>query len=110
MADYLEKAASFSKSRGSSLNLSDYVSIIVSTYTTFIIIGFNAAQVDSAYKSLFFNFVAYMICQLSKYHNLDMLLDDSCDEVTLNLFLKMLEAYPIPKLCEVKVLSVVINM
>ena len=44
-----------------------------------------------------------MICQMSKGHNLDMLLSDSCDDATLDLFLKLLNAYPIPKLSEIKV-------
>ena len=61
-------------------------------------------QVESIYKSLFFNFVAYMIFQMSKAHNLDMLFSDRCDESTLDLFLMLLDAYPVPKLSEIKVI------
>ena len=55
------------------------------------------------YQSSFFNFIAYMIFQMSKDHNLDILFSDSCDNATLDLYLKLLDAYPIPKLSEVKV-------
>ena len=45
-----------------------------------------------------------MICQMSKSHNLDMLFSDTCDDAALDLFLKLLDAYPIPKLSEIKVI------
>ena len=66
--------------------------------------GYYIIQVDSIYRSSFFNFIAYMIYQISRSHNLDMLLDDSCDKVTLDLFLELLDVYPIPKLSEIKVM------
>ena len=65
---------------------------------------FVIVQVDSIYRSSFFNFIAYMICQMSKSHNLDMLFSDSCDNAALDLFLKLLDVYPIPKLSEIKVI------
>lgn len=40
---------------------------------------------------------------MSKSHNLDMLFSVSCNDATLDLFLKLLDAYPIPKLSEIKV-------
>lgn len=49
--------------------------------------------------------MAKMIFQMSKGHNLDILFSDSCDNATLDLYLKLLDAYPIPKLSEVKVRS-----
>ena len=64
---------------------------------------FVIVQVDSMYRTSFFNFIAYMICQMSKNHNLDMIFSDSCDNAALDLFLKLLDAYPIPKLSEIKV-------
>ena len=45
-----------------------------------------------------------MICQLSKGHNLEMLFSDCCNDAALDLFLKLLDAYPIPKLSEIKVM------
>ena len=100
MGDHLEQAAKFSKSRESSLNVSDYVSkshCVNYTYCLMII------QVESVYRSTFFNFIAYMLYQISKSHSLDILFSDNCDNATLNLFLKLLDAFPIPKLVEVKV-------
>ena len=44
-----------------------------------------------------------MICQMSKGRNLDMLFSDYCDNATLDVFLKLLDASPIPKLSEIKV-------
>ena len=44
-----------------------------------------------------------MIYQMSKSHNLNMLFSDTCDDAALDLFLKLLDAYPIPKLSELKV-------
>ena len=61
-------------------------------------------QVDSIYRSSFFNFIAYMIYQMSKGHNLDMIFSDYCDDAALDLFLKLLDVYPIPKLSEIKVI------
>ena len=61
-------------------------------------------QVDSIYRSSFFNFIAYMIYQMSKGHNLDMLFSDHCDDAALDLFLKLLDVHPVPKLSEIKVM------
>ena len=55
------------------------------------------------YRSAFFNFIAYMLYQISKSRSLNILFSDDCDNATLNLFLKLLDAFPIPKLAEVKV-------
>ena len=55
------------------------------------------------YKAAFFNFVAYMIYQMSKSHGLELLFGTHCDDATLDLFLKLLDVYPIPKLSEIKV-------
>ena len=45
-----------------------------------------------------------MIYQMSKGHNLDMLFNDHCDDAALDLFLKLLDVHPIPKLSEIKVM------
>jgi len=102
MGKHLEQAAKFSESRKSTLSVSDSVGYIVYTYyaCNYLII----IQVDSMYRSAFFNFTAYMIYQMSKSHNLDMLFSNDCDIATLDVFLKLLHAYPIPKLAEIKVI------
>ena len=41
---------------------------------------------------------------MSRGHNLDMLFSDHCDEAALDLFLKLLDVHPIPKLSEIKVM------
>ena len=53
------------------------------------------------YRSAFFNFVAYMLYQISINHCSDVLLND---QAVLDLFLRLLEAYAIPKLIEIKVI------
>ena len=55
------------------------------------------------YKTAFFNFIAYMVYQISKSHGLELLFGTYCDDATLDLFLKLLEIYPVPKLSEIKV-------
>ena len=60
-------------------------------------------QVESMYRSTFFNFIAYMLYQISKSHSLNILFSSSCDNATISLFLKLLDVFPIPKLAEVKV-------
>ena len=42
---------------------------------------------------------------MSRGHNLDMLFSDHCDNAALDLFLKLLNMHPIPKLSEIKVMS-----
>ena len=61
------------------------------------------------YRSTFFNFIAYMIYQISKSQGLDILFSDNCDNATLDLFLKLLNVYPIPPLAEVKVIVALYN-
>ena len=58
-------------------------------------------QVDSIYTSAFFNFIAYMLYQISKSCDINVSLDDPA---VLDLFLRLLEVYAIPKLPEVKVI------
>ena len=61
-------------------------------------------QVDSVYRSTFFNFIVYMIYQINKNCSLDILLRDNWKNCMFNLFLKLLDAYSIPKLAEIKVI------
>ena len=64
---------------------------------------YTCTQVDSAYKTSFFNFIACMIYEISKSHSLELLFSSHCDDATLDLFLKLLDVYPVPKLSEIKV-------
>ena len=50
-----------------------------------------------------------MLCQIIKSCNLNILFSDNCDNTTLDLFLKLLKAYPIPKLVEIKVVQLCIT-
>ena len=54
--------------------------------------------------------MAYMIYHTSKHQNFEVLLNDECDDATLDLFLQLLEVYPIPKLAEVKVRMYICNI
>ena len=56
------------------------------------------------YRSAFFNFVAFMLHQIFKNHDLGVMLSDSA---VLKLFLRLLEACTIPKLIEIKVINYV---
>ena len=44
-----------------------------------------------------------MIYEISKSHGLELLFSSHCDDATLDLFLKLLDVYPVPKLSEIKV-------
>ena len=61
-------------------------------------------------KTAFFNFIAYMIYQISKSHNLQLLFCSHCDDATLDLFLQLLKVHPVPALPEVKVKYVQLNV
>ena len=98
IGNHLEQAASFAKSRESTLSIADSVCwfFIVSWW-------FVHVQVDSICKIAFFNFIAYMIYRISKSHCLELLLSSHCDDATLDLFLRLLDIYPLPRLTEIKV-------
>ena len=44
-----------------------------------------------------------MIYEISKSRGLELLFSSHCDDATLDLFLKLLDVYPVPKLSEIKV-------
>ena len=85
MSEYLEKAVAFTRSKDSTLNITD------SIHTTF--------------KSLFFDFLVYMISRINEDCNIDVLFLPSCTPPTQSLFLDIVRVFKIPKLSELKVRS-----
>lgn len=84
IAEYLEKAAMYSKNRESTLNI--------------------AESVGAVFKSLFFNFLAYMINLINEEYNIEILFSDSCIPAIQSLFLDILKVIPVPKLSEIPIL------
>ena len=85
MSEYLEKAVAFTKSQDSTLNITD------SVHTTF--------------KSLFFDFLVYMLSRINEDCNIDILFQTSCTRSIHSLFLDIVQVFKIPKLSELKVRS-----
>ena len=85
MTEMLDRAASFSKSRESTLNIAD--------------------SVQTRFKSLFFDFVVYMIISINNQNIIDILFDQYDSSVIQKLFLDILDVIPLPPLSQVTVLS-----
>ena len=85
MAEHLEKAAVFSKTRESTLNITE--------------------SIQTSFKSLFLNFLVYMISRINENYNIDIIFDSSCSEAVQNVFLEVLGVFPTPKLSKVSLLS-----
>ena len=85
MSEYLEKAVAFTRSQDSTLNITD------SIHTTF--------------KSLFFDFLVYMISRINEDCNIDVLFLPSSTPAIQSLFLDIVRVFKIPKLSELKVRS-----
>ena len=90
MSEYLEKAVAFTKSRYSTLNITDTV------HTTF--------------KGLFFDFLVYMIYLINEDCNIDVLFQPSCTPEIQSLFLEIVSIFKIPKLSELKTLSAYLQL
>ena len=85
MIEYLEIAAGFTRSRESSLNITD--------------------AIQSMFQSLFTNFMIVMITRMNAKRNLDVLFsEDNCSEVE-ELFLSLLETMKPSKLDQLKTLA-----
>ena len=85
MIEYLEIAAGFTRSRESSLNITD--------------------AIQSMFQSLFTNFMIVIITRMNAERNLDVLFsEDNCSEVE-ELFLSLLETMKPPKLDQLKTLA-----
>ena len=85
MAEYLDRAASFTKNRESTLNITD--------------------SIQTTFKTLFFDFLVYMISRINDRFNIDVLFDRDGSPAIQMLFLDILRVFPLPSLSQVKVLS-----
>ena len=85
MTEELERAAAFSRNRESTLNMTE--------------------SVQTRFKSLFLDFLVYIISQINKNCNIDTLLDPSSSNEAKELFFQILKVFPIPKLYQITPLS-----
>ena len=85
MAEYLDRAASFSKNRESTLNITD--------------------SIQTMFKTLFFDFLVYMISRINNRFNIDVLFDRDSSPAIQMLFLDILQVFPLPSLSQINVLS-----
>lgn len=86
MSEYLEKAVVFTRGQDSTLNITD------SIHTTF--------------KSLFFDFLVYIISRINEDCNIDVLFLPSNSPAIQQLFLNIVRVFRNPKLSELKIRSV----
>ncbi len=85
MVEYIRQAAEFTYNHESTLNLTD--------------------SVQTAFKSLFFDFMVYMISRINDCFNIDLLCNEDSVELVQQLFLNILPLIPVPELSELKVRS-----
>ena len=82
LAKYLERAATFTQNRKSSLNLTD--------------------AVQTMFRSAFTDFILYMVSRMKQDRNIDVLFSDGCTEAVEQLFLSLMDCLPLPKLNQLK--------
>ena len=63
-------------------------------------------NLQTNFKSLFVDFLVYMVYEMNKGMNVDVLFDPDCKKDTIKLFLDILRIVPIPKLPEIAMLRV----
>ena len=85
MAEQLEKAAIFTRSRESTLNMTEVI--------------------QTNFKSLFLDFLVYMISHINENYNIDILFDPGCSDAVQELFLKILRVFPTSDLSQITLLS-----
>lgn len=85
MAEYLERAATFSKQRESTLNITD--------------------SIQTRFKALFMDFCVCMLTQANENFNLDIVYADNVSSPTHKLFIDILRIFPTPKLHQLNFLS-----
>ena len=85
MTKYLKRASMFNKHNESELNITDSVQIAV--------------------KSLFFDFLVYLLSDINGEFNIDILFDSDCTLAVQQLFLNILQIFPLPKLSYLQFLS-----
>ena len=86
MVEHLERAATFTQSQDSSLNITD--------------------AVQAMFQSYFTDFMIVMVTRINKDRNLDVLFTPDCNPVLESLFLSLLETFSSPKLAQLKILAV----
>ena len=85
MLQYLERAATFSKQRESTLNITD--------------------SIQTQFKALFLDFCVYMLTRANESYNLDVVYAEDKSSPIRALFLDIFKQIPIPKLSQLGVLS-----
>ena len=85
MVEHLERAAAFTRSHESSLNITD--------------------AVQAMFQSAFTDFMIVMVSWINESRNLDVLFSDECTDIVEELFLSLLENFPTPKLTQLKALA-----
>ncbi len=85
MAEQLEKVAIFSKNRESTLNITE--------------------SIHTNFKSLFMDFLVYMVSRMNENYNIDILFDEDCSDAVRDMFLQLLAVFPTSKLSKVSLLS-----
>ncbi len=85
MAEYLERAASFSKQRESTLNITD--------------------SIQTQFRDLFFDFCVYMLTRANENFNLDIVFFRDCPRPFHKLFIQIFKIFPTPKLSQLNLLS-----
>ena len=83
MTEQLEKAATFSRNRESTLNITE--------------------TIQTNFKNVFVDFLVYMISRINENYYLDILFD--CSEDVQNVFLEILRIFPVPKFSQITLLS-----
>ena len=85
MAEYLERAATFSKQRESTLNITD--------------------SIQTQFKALYFDFCVYMLTRANENFNLDIIFAEDCSLSLRKLFIDIFRVFPTPKLNQLNILS-----
>ena len=85
MLEYLERAATFSKQRESTLNITD--------------------SIQTQFKTLFMDFCVYMLTRANENYNLDVIYAEEKSSPVKSLFLAIFKQFPIPRLSQLGVLS-----
>ena len=85
IAKELERAAVFSRNRESTLNITE--------------------SIQNRFKTLFINFLVYMISRINENFNIDIIFNSDCTPAIEELFLEILRAYPAPELSQINHLS-----
>lgn len=85
MKEQLERAAVFSKSRESTLNITESIQVNL--------------------KSLFFDFLVYMVSKVNDNLNIDVIFNIDCTPAIVEFFIQILKFLPTPNLTQVQLLS-----